>query len=89
MEIPFDIIKFDRSLLIESAKSESSFYMVSTFASMFDTLSYSVLFEGIENETDEKNCVDMRAKYLQGYKYSRPIPIDQLYRFLPKAEVTS
>lgn len=89
MEIPFDIIKFDRSMLIESAKSDSSFYMVSTFASMFDKLSYSVLFEGIENDMDEKNCVDMRAKYLQGYKYSRPIPIDQLYRFLPKAEVTS
>lgn len=86
MEIPFDIIKFDRSMLIESAKSDSSFYMVSTFANMFDKLSYSVLFEGIENDLDEKNCVDMRAKYLQGYKYSRPIPINQLCHFLQKAE---
>ncbi len=89
MEIPFDIIKFDRSMLIESAKSDTSFYMVSTFASMFDKLSYSILFEGIESDLDEKNCVGMRAKYLQGYKYSRPIPIEHLCHFLPKSELIS
>ncbi len=82
MEIPFDIIKFDRSMLIESGKSDSAFYMVSTFATMFDKLHYSVLFEGIETEIDEKSCVRMCAKYLQGYKYSKPIPIEQLNHFL-------
>ena len=56
--------------------------MVSTFATMFDKLHYSVLFEGIETEIDEKSCVRMRAKYLQGYKYSKPIPIEQLNHFL-------
>lgn len=82
MEIPFDIIKFDRSMTIESSKSENSFYMVSTFANMFSKLHYSVLFEGIEDENDEKNCVKMSAKYLQGYKYSKPIPIEELAGFL-------
>ena len=85
MEIPFDIIKFDRSMTIESAKNESSFYMVSTFANMFSKLHYSVLFEGIEDENDERNCVKMSAKYLQGYKYSKPIPIEDLVNFLEKA----
>ena len=84
MEIPFDIIKFDRSMTIESAKNESSFYMVSTFANMFSKLHYSVLFEGIEDENDEENCVKMSAKYLQGYKYSKPIPIEELANFLEK-----
>lgn len=85
MEIPFDIIKFDRTMLIESSKSDSSFYMISTFAKMFDKLNYSVLFEGVEDDKDEKKCVGMRAKYLQGYKYSRPIPIAKLCSFLIKA----
>lgn len=87
MEIPFDIIKFDRSMLIESGKSESSYYMVSTFASMFDKLKYSVLFEGIEDDSDEANCVQMSAKYLQGYKYSKPIPIEQLCNFLERDSI--
>ncbi len=85
MEIPFDIIKFDRSMTIESAKSETSFYMVSTFANMFSKLHYSVLFEGIEDANDEENCVKMSARYLQGYKYSKPIPIEDLVQFLKRA----
>ena len=82
MEIPFNIIKFDRSMLIESVKNDSSKFMVSTFASMFNSLNYAVLFEGVENDYDETHCVNMNAKYLQGYKYSRPIPIEQLKDFL-------
>lgn len=84
MEIPFDIIKFDRSMLIESNRSESSEFMVKTFAGMFKQLNYSVLFEGVEDERDEKHCIDMQASYLQGYKYSRPIPIAKLCEFLDK-----
>ena len=86
MEIPFNIIKFDRSMLIEHAKSESSRYMVNTFADMFNRLKYTVLFEGVENETDQENCMKMNAKYLQGYKFSRPIPIEKLREFLTKTE---
>lgn len=82
MEIPFDIIKFDRSMLIESNKSDSSEFMVCTFANMFNQLDYSVLFEGVENDSDEAHCMKMSASYLQGYKYSRPIPIEQLSHFL-------
>ena len=85
MEIPFDIIKFDRSLLIESVKNDSSKYMVSTFASMFNDLNYAVLFEGVEDERDEEHCKNMFAKYLQGYKYSKPIPITELRNFFSKA----
>ena len=84
MEIPFDIIKFDRSLLIESVKNDSSKFMVSTFANMFNELNYSVLFEGVEDDRDEKHCVGMHASYLQGYKYSRPIPIGDLRKFLAR-----
>ncbi len=82
MELPFDIIKFDRSLVIESAKDESSAYMVDTFAGMFKTLKYRVLFEGVEDETDENRCINMHAEFLQGYKYSKPIEMVKLGEFL-------
>lgn len=87
MEIPFNIIKFDRSMLIESVKNDSSKFMVSTFASMFSKLNYAVLFEGVENDNDETHCVNMNANYLQGYKYSRPIPIEQLKNFLKRSAI--
>ena len=82
MELPFDIIKFDRSLVVESAKDKSSAYMVDTFAGMFKNLKYRVLYEGIEDTSDENRCINMHAEFLQGYKYSRPINMSELERFL-------
>ena len=56
--------------------------MVKTFANMFHDLKYSVLFEGVETEHDEDRCIKMKAQYLQGYRYSKPIPIEELKHFL-------
>ncbi|MCR5168770.1 MAG: EAL domain-containing protein [Oscillospiraceae bacterium] len=82
MELPFQIIKFDRSLLIEAGKSDRNHYMVNTFAEMFRNLDYDVLFEGIEDEKNENDCIGMKASYLQGFKYSRPIPLNEICSFL-------
>ena len=84
MELPFHIIKFDRSMTLETHKSESNRYMVKTFSEMFRSLRYDVLFEGVEDATDENNCIEMKASYLQGYKYSKPIPIEQLKNFMTR-----
>jgi EAL domain-containing protein (putative c-di-GMP-specific phosphodiesterase class I) len=84
MELPFDIIKFDRSLVLASDSDERSEKMVGSLASMFKELDFSVLYEGVENESDEKRCINMSASYLQGYKYSRPIPMIELTRFFSK-----
>ncbi len=84
MELPFDIIKFDRSLVLESGKSKNSEFMVNTFADMFRNLDYRVLYEGVESDIDEERCIRMYAQYLQGYKYSRPIEIERLREYLTK-----
>ena len=84
MELPFDIIKFDRSLVIACDTDEKSEKMVGSLANMFSELNYKILYEGVENELDEKRCINMSASYLQGYKYSKPIPIIELNRFFSK-----
>ena len=84
LEIPFDIIKFDRSLVTASRNDRKSETVVSHLAHMFNELDYDVLYEGVEDEEDENRCVTMFAGYLQGYKYSKPIPIEQLTDFLER-----
>ena len=84
MELPFDIIKFDRTLVIASGTDERSEKIVENLANMFRDMDYAVLFEGVEDDGDEARCREMFATYLQGYKYSRPVPIEQLKRFLQK-----
>jgi EAL domain-containing protein (putative c-di-GMP-specific phosphodiesterase class I) len=84
LELPFDIIKFDRSLVQASATDERSRKMVSNLANMFTSMDYDVLYEGVERDADEVLCLEMSAAYLQGYQYSRPVPIAELSNYLSR-----
>lgn len=84
MELPFDIIKFDRSLVIACASDYKSEKMVYHLAKMFSDMDYSVLYEGVETIEDEEKCKNMCARYLQGYKYSKPIPMEKLTEYFEK-----
>ena len=55
-------------------------------AQLFDELKYTVLYEGVETDADSKLCREMSASYLQGFKYSTPVPIEQIKDFFVKAE---
>ena len=84
--LPIDIIKFDRSLTILASRDDESKFMVGSFSEIFKKAEYQILFEGVEDEKDETQCINMNAEYLQGYKYSKPIPMEQLENFLEKQE---
>lgn len=85
--LPIDIIKFDRSLTVMAGKNEESRFMVGSFSDIFKRSNYQILFEGVENAQDEEQCKDMNAQYLQGYKYSKPVPMAQLVDFLDREEL--
>lgn len=82
--LPIDIIKFDRSLTILAGKNKESRFLVESFSDIFKKSNYQILFEGVEDDINENQCIEMNASYLQGYKYSKPIPIEQLANFLKK-----
>ena len=84
MELPFDIIKFDRSLVLASGTDERSRKMVSNLANMFADMNYYVLYEGVEKDSDEDMCKSMSATYLQGFKYSKPAPIVDLQEYISR-----
>ena len=50
----------------------------------FERLGYKVLYEGVETDAQEELCIISHADYLQGYKFSKPIPIEELPRFLTR-----
>lgn len=81
-KLPIDIIKFDRSLVISSGEDDVSNFMVDSLSNMFDIIGYNILYEGIENQSDQDRCISMKACYLQGYRYSKPIPIENLPKFI-------
>jgi len=82
LKLSIDIVKFDRSLVILSSQNREYKYMVKNFTHIFKTLGYKALFEGVETSSDEDLCIEIGADYLQGYKYSKPIPFDEFSKFL-------
>lgn len=82
MELPIDVIKFDMSMITLLNKNNGYEYMINNFANIFKTLGYDILFEGVEDKKDELSCKKMYANYLQGYLYSKPIPIMDLPKYL-------
>ena len=81
MELPFDIIKFDRSLVLAAGADERSKNMVASLARMFTEMRFRVLYEGVEKESDEELCKGMSAYFLQGFRYSKPVPILEMRNF--------
>lgn len=76
-EIPFDIIKVDRSFvrdLTEDAYSQSFVKMVAELA---EALGASICIEGVETLEQYKILQDIKVKYIQGYYFDRPMPREQ------------
>ena len=63
-------------------KDENSQFILNYFSTAFKKLGYKVLYEGVENDEQETICVNSHADYLQGFKFSKPIPIEELKNFL-------
>lgn len=82
LSLNLDVLKFDRSLLLYALKNKDKSFILEHFAYMFKKLGYQVLFEGIETKEQEEFCKKSHADYLQGYLYSKPVPIEQLKDFL-------
>lgn len=85
LSLKLDVVKFDRSLLLMADQDANSRFILNYFSAAFERLGYKVLYEGVETEEQEALCIDSHADYLQGYKFSRPIPIEELPQFLVRA----
>ena len=82
LSLKLDVVKFDRSLLLMANKDENSQFILNYFSTAFEKLGYKVLYEGVETDEQETICVNSHADYLQGFKFSKPIPIEELKNFL-------
>lgn len=76
-----DVVKFDRFFLLEAEKSMKIVKMMSHLSQAFKDLEYKLLFEGVETDSHEALCLSCGADYIQGFKYSKPVPAEELKKF--------
>lgn len=79
-----DVVKFDRFFLLEAEKNAKVIHMIKHLSEAFKDLNYKLLYEGVETEENEKLCLECGADYIQGFKYSKPIPFEKLKDFFEK-----
>jgi len=79
-----DVVKFDRFFLLEAEKNIKNIKMMTHLSQAFQDLDYKLLFEGVETEAHEALCMNCGADYIQGFKYSKPVPVEELKKFFKK-----
>jgi len=67
-----DVIKIDRSFIIDLEKSAVDRDIVSAILVMNKTLGFETLVEGVETENQAKIISELGCGYAQGYLYGRP-----------------
>lgn len=75
-DIPFDILKIDKDFFSESVTSQSNTWILKKIIEMAEGLGMHVLCEGVENKEQIYLLKDIGCHYVQGYFYSKPIPLD-------------
>lgn len=84
--LPFSRIKIDRSFISDLPFDEDDCAITLSILGLARGLGLSVVAEGVETEDHERWLCQQNCDFLQGYRYSRPLPADEFTaRFLQPA----
>ncbi|WP_067218563.1 sensor domain-containing protein [Marinomonas gallaica] len=73
---PIDVLKIDRSFVMDMLESQSSQVLVKTIVAMAQNLAMKVVAEGVEEQAQAALLKQYDVDIAQGYLFSRPISIE-------------
>lgn len=80
--LPFEVIKFDQSLMKTITETNKALKTIGLLADIMHENEYYIVAEGIETETQARTAHECRLDRIQGYYFSKPLPEDELVKFL-------
>lgn len=83
-EIPFSTLKIDKDFVWKMESSEKISHLLEVVIQMSHMFGIQVTAEGVETETQARILATYGCDFLQGYYISRPIPYEELLRFMEK-----
>jgi len=81
-KIPANIIKIDRSLVINILTSKTDQGITKSIIDLAHSIGMKVVVEGVEDEHMFNMLRDIGADYIQGYYISKPVPVFEFQEFL-------
>lgn len=75
---PLDVLKIDRIFLADQKRS----MLMGTILNMGKVLGLTVVAEGVENSVQAEWLISRGCDQLQGYYFSKPLPVEQVTQYL-------
>ncbi|GEL04947.1 EAL domain-containing protein [Rummeliibacillus stabekisii] len=82
VEFPLDCLKIDQSFIKQICSVSDKQAIVHAIIQMAHRLQMSVIAEGVEQRDQVKLLGEMDCDMIQGYYYSKPVPLDEIMEFL-------
>jgi diguanylate cyclase (GGDEF)-like protein len=87
--LPLDELKIDRSFVMNMLKDEDDAVIVRSTIDLGRNLGLEVVAEGVETEETWSHLRRLGCDVAQGYYLTRPVPADELERWLRRRELRS
>ncbi len=82
VEMPVDIVKFDRGMVLDYFANSKTKYVMDAAMHMIHGLELNIVSEGIETKEQFDAMSDLGISYIQGYYFSKPLPNDKFLEFI-------
>jgi len=80
--IPADILKIERALVSDIQNGNYTRYLFHAMTDLAHTVNMKLIAEGVENKEQMDILTKNGADYLQGYLFSKPLPLSDLENML-------
>ncbi len=82
VDMPVDIVKFDREMSQAFFQDEKAKYVMNAAMQMIHGMKLKIMSEGIETEEQYMAMEELSIDYIQGYYFSKPLPEAAFLAFL-------
>ena len=78
---PLDSLKIDRSFIKDLPNNENDAAIVNAILALAHTLNLSTVAEGVENQQQRRFLERSTCNSVQGYLFSKPMPVDEFNQY--------
>ena len=81
-QFPFDMLKIDRSFLIDGGQPQRTDEIVRTVSTLAGILGMDVTIEGLETHEQAQRMRELAIQYAQGFYFARPVRAEEVVALL-------
>ena len=82
VDMPVDIVKFDRSMVQKYFSSERAKIVMTASVNMVKQLGYKIVAEGVESFEQLESMKELGIDFIQGFYFSKPLPYKEFVAFI-------